>query len=173
MANYKEKLKQITTMIFDYDGVMTDGTVMFLEGGEHGRTGYVKDGYAIQLAVKKGYRVAVMSGAKSSSMAWRCQAIGIEETFLGIRDKLQKFRTYLHENNLKPSEVLFMGDDIPDLQVMKESGLAVCPADAVEEIKAISQYISQFPGGRGCVRDIIEQVMKVQGKWMDGEAYSW
>jgi 3-deoxy-D-manno-octulosonate 8-phosphate phosphatase (KDO 8-P phosphatase) len=173
MSNYKELLRNITTFIFDYDGVLSDGTILVLESGEHARVGYVKDGYAIQLALKKGYRVAVMSGAVSESMAWRCRAIGIKEVYFGLKDKFEMFGKYLKENNLNASEVLFMGDDIPDYHVMTGAGVAVCPADAAEEIKAISVYISQFAGGKGCVRDIIEQVLKVQGKWMDNDAFSW
>jgi 3-deoxy-D-manno-octulosonate 8-phosphate phosphatase (KDO 8-P phosphatase) len=173
MGNYKKLLRNIDTLIFDYDGVLSDGTVIVLEGGDHVRTGYVKDGYAIQLALKKGYRVAVMSGGISESMSARCKSLGIKDAFFGIRDKLSVFREYIQDNDSDASRVLFMGDDIPDYLVMKESGVAVCPLDAAEEIKAVSDYISQYPGGRGCVRDIIEQVLKVQGKWMDEDAFSW
>ena len=173
MKNYKEHLRKIKALIFDYDGVLSDGTVTILSNGEHLRTGYVKDGYAIQLALKKGYRIAVISGGLSESMKIRCSALGITDAFLGVQDKNSAFDDYLKQNSLLPSEVLFMGDDIPDFHVMKKSGIAACPADAAEEIKAISAYISPFGGGKGCVRDIIEQVLKVQDKWMDADAFTW
>jgi len=173
MTNYKSQLKKITTLIFDYDGVLTDGTVIVMEHGEPLRTSYIRDGYALQLAVKKGYRVAVISGAKSKSMEHRLQALRIKDIFLGIGNKLETFHHFLKENGISPSEVLFMGDDIPDYQIMKEAGLPTCPADAAQEIKSVAVYISHLPGGKGCVRDVIEQVMKIQGKWMDNEAFTW
>jgi 3-deoxy-D-manno-octulosonate 8-phosphate phosphatase (KDO 8-P phosphatase) len=173
MSNYKEHLRHITTFIFDYDGVLSDGTILVFDSGDHVRVGSVKDGYAIQLALKKGYRVAVMSGAVSDSISRRCSALGISEVFFGVKDKKETYRQYLVDNKLTPREVLFMGDDIPDYHVMKEAGVAVCPADAAEEIKSVAAYISQFGGGRGCVRDIVEQVLKVQGKWMDDDAFTW
>jgi 3-deoxy-D-manno-octulosonate 8-phosphate phosphatase (KDO 8-P phosphatase) len=173
MGNYKELLRNITTFIFDYDGVLSDGTVIVIGNGDHIRTGYVKDGYAIQLALKKGYHIAVISGGVSESMLKRCSALGIKDAFFGVTHKLEKYHEYLKRNDLSPSQVLFMGDDIPDYHVMKEAGVAVCPSDAAEEIKAISHHISHFSGGKGCVRDIIEQVLKIQGKWMDHEAFSW
>jgi 3-deoxy-D-manno-octulosonate 8-phosphate phosphatase (KDO 8-P phosphatase) len=173
MANYKEQLRHITTFVFDYDGVLSDGTVLMLESGNQVRSGYVKDGYAIHLALKKGYRVAVISGGFSESMSGRCKMLGIEDAYFNVTDKLTVFHEYLSQNKLTASEVLFMGDDIPDYLVMKEAGVAVCPSDAAEEIKGVSVFISQFPGGKGCVRNIIEQVLKVQGKWMDNEAFYW
>jgi 3-deoxy-D-manno-octulosonate 8-phosphate phosphatase (KDO 8-P phosphatase) len=173
MGNYKEKLKNITTLIFDYDGVLSDGTVMILGNGEHIRSGHVKDGYAIHHAMKKNMRIAIISGGYSESMEVRCRSLGIQDTFLGVSDKTKTFNQYLHDHNLSAGEVLYMGDDIPDYPVMKMCGLAVCPSDAAEEIKAISAYISPFNGGKGCVRDIIEQVLKVQDKWMDQDAHIW
>lgn len=173
MGNYKEKLKHITTMIFDYDGVLSDGTIMILGNGEHVRSGHVRDGYAIHHAMRKNLRIAIISGGYSESMEVRCRSLGIKDTFLGVSDKIGAFNQYLSDNNLKPSEVLYMGDDIPDYPVMKMCGLAVCPGDAAEEIKSISEYISPLGGGKGCVRDIIEQVMKVQDKWMNEDAHIW
>ncbi|MFH1120685.1 MAG: HAD-IIIA family hydrolase [Bacteroidota bacterium] len=173
MSNYKENLTRITTFIFDYDGVLTNGVVLITNTGDQLRTGHVKDGYALQLAIKSGYRVAVISGGYSESMRHRCNALNLTDVFLGVENKVQVFNEYLHKNNLTAGEVLYMGDDIPDYQVMKMVGMPVCPADAAEEIKSISEYISHFPGGAGCVRDIIEQVMKVQGKWMNGNAFHW
>lgn len=173
MKNYKEKLKHITTMIFDYDGVMTDGKVIMLDTGEALRTGNVRDGYAIQYAAKKGYRVAIISGGISDAIPKRFDILSVQDIFMGVKDKLILYKDYLKKNNIEPYEVLYMGDDIPDYPVMKNCGLAVCPANAAEEIKKISAYISSFNGGDGCVRDIIEQVMKVQGKWFNEDAFVW
>ena len=163
----------VTTFIFDFDGVMTDGTVFCDFEGHPLRATNVKDGYALQLASKLGYHVAVISGAICPSTIVRMHSLGVTDVFTGIPDKVLKLDEYMKENDLKPEEILFMGDDIPDLQVMQRMGLPACPADAVPEVKAISKYISKCPGGKGAVRDVIEQVLKVQGKWMTAEAYSW
>jgi 3-deoxy-D-manno-octulosonate 8-phosphate phosphatase (KDO 8-P phosphatase) len=173
MPNYKVLLKNITTFIFDYDGVLTDGSVIMMPDGEALRISNIKDGYALQLAVKYGYNVAIISGASSGSMIKRLEALKIRDYYLGISNKIETLKTYLAEKNLDPSQVVYMGDDIPDYEVMKAVGLAACPADAAEEIRKISAYISSFPGGKGCARDIIEQVMKVQGKWMNHDAFYW
>ncbi len=173
MGNYKELLQHINTFIFDYDGVLTDGSVITTNEGDAYRVSNVKDGYALQLAVKKGYRVAVISGARSDSMMHRLKALQITDIFLGIEKKQEAFRSYLKTHNLMPEQVLYMGDDIPDYEVMKEAGVPTCPADAAEEIRSVAKYISHFNGGKGCVRDVIEQVLKVQGKWMNDDAYHW
>jgi len=173
MINYKELLSNVSTFIFDYDGVLTDGSIITLDDGEAYRTTNVKDGYALQLARKKGYRVAVISGAKADCMLHRLKALNITDVFLGTENKLETFRTYIEKNSLQPANVLFMGDDIPDYEIMLAAGVATCPADAAEEIKNISKYISHFNGGKGCVRDVIEQVLKVQGKWLNDDAYHW
>ena len=164
MANYKELLKHINTFIFDYDGVLTDGSVITTNEGDAYRISNVKDGYALQLARKKGYKVAVISGARSESMMHRMKALQLTDVFLGIEKKQDTFRDYLKTNNLNTEQVLYMGDDIPDYEVMLEAGVSACPADAAEEIKSVAKYISHFNGGKGCVRDVIEQVLKVQGK---------
>ncbi len=173
MANYKEHLVHINTFIFDYDGVLTDGSVITTNEGDAYRISNVKDGYALQFASKKGYRVAIISGARSESMMHRLKALQINDIFLGVEKKISVYREYLKANNLKPEQVLYMGDDIPDYEVMLEVGISACPADAAEEIKSVSKYISHFNGGKGCVRDVIEQVMKVQGKWMNDDACHW
>lgn len=173
MTNYKELLKNISTFIFDYDGVLTEGIVMLSEQGEPLRTANVRDGYALQLAIKKGYRIAIISGGNSPSMYNRLNSLGITDVFLGVEHKIEVFDKYLNDNDLDPGSVIYMGDDIPDYHVMKQAAVAVCPADAAEEIKSISKYISHFEGGRGCVRDIIEQVLKLQNKWMDDDAFKW
>jgi len=173
MTNFREDLPNITTLIFDYDGVLTNGVVLITNSGDQLRTGHVKDGYALQLAIKSGYRIAVISGGYSESMRHRCNALKLQDVFLGVENKLEVFETYLKDHNLTPEEVLYMGDDIPDYEVMRRAGMPVCPADAAEEIRQISRYISHSRGGEGCVRDVIEQVMKVQGKWMNGNAFHW
>lgn len=173
MSNYKALLTQVTTFIFDYDGVMTDGVIVINNDGEPLRTANVKDGYALQLIRKLGYNIAVISGGYSPSMHKRFDALGITDVFLGVSNKLEVFQKYLNSKNILPEEVVYMGDDIPDFLPMKACGVPVCPADAAKEIKQISVYISHFNGGHGCVRDIIEQVLKVQGKWMNDEAHHW
>ncbi|WP_231489997.1 HAD family hydrolase [Pedobacter sp. Leaf170] len=164
---FLQKLKEITTFIFDVDGVLTDGSVQVTDNGQSLRTFNIKDGYAMQLAVKKGYNVCIISGGDGIAMAKRFFNLGIKDVFLAAGDKVEIFNNYLKENHINALEVLYMGDDIPDLKVMKLVGLPTCPADAVEEIKAISTFISPYNGGKTAVRDIIEKVMKVQGKWYD------
>jgi 3-deoxy-D-manno-octulosonate 8-phosphate phosphatase (KDO 8-P phosphatase) len=173
MANYKELLRHVTTFVFDYDGVLTDGTVILMNNGDALRTANVKDGYALQLAVKKGYRVAIISGGYSESMLRRFEALNIKDVFLGVDKKIDVFREYLSKHNVEPENVLFMGDDIPDYEIMQLTGVPTCPADASEEIKKIAKYISHQRGGHGCARDVIEQVMKIQGKWMSDGAFHW
>ena len=163
----------ITTFIFDLDGVMTDGTV-FCDFESHPlRATNVKNGYALQLASKLGYHVALISGAVCPSTIVRMNSLGVTDVFTGIPDKVLKLNEYMQENGLKPVEIIFMVDDIPDLRVMQCVGLPACPADAVPEVKAISKFVSERPGGKGAVRDVIERVLKVQGKWMTAEAYAW
>ncbi len=173
MANYKELLQHVTTFIFDYDGVLTDGGVITTNEGEPLRITNVKDGFAIQLAGKMGFRIAVISGAQSSSMMHRLKALKVHDIFLGIERKKEVYLEYMKSNHLTHENVLFMGDDIPDYEVMKLAGVPTCPADAAEEIKSVAKYISHFHGGKGCVRDVIEQVLKVQGKWMNDGACHW
>ncbi|MDR0437810.1 MAG: HAD hydrolase family protein [Bacteroidales bacterium] len=171
--NYKEHLKHITTFIFDYDGVISDGKVWVIDERDQIRNSTVKDGYALHHAVKKGYRIAIISGGKGDSMRIRLNNLGITDVFQAVRNKLEIFREYCAEHNIDPKNVLYMGDDIPDYMLMKHVGIATCPADAVPEIKDIAHYISHQKGGEGCVRDVIEQVLKVRGDWMDDEAFTW
>ncbi len=173
MSNYKALLTEVTTFIFDYDGVMTDGRVILQHSDPPLRTANVKDGYVLQLAVKLGYNVVIISGGYSPSMENRFETLNIKDAFIGVRNKKEVFDKYIKERNINPKQVIYMGDDLPDLPVMKEVGVPVCPADAAEEIKNAALYISDKKGGEGCVRDIIEQVLKVQGKWMTPEAFSW
>lgn len=164
---FLEQLKQITTLIFDVDGVLTNGDIIASDSGEYLRTFNIKDGYALQLAVKKGYHVCIISGGKGEAMLKRFEGLGINNIFLGVSDKVEVYNRLCADYNIAAPEILYMGDDIPDLKIMKLVGLATCPADAVPEIKAISHYISPYTGGRTAVRDIIEKVLKVQGKWFD------
>ncbi|MFC4212525.1 KdsC family phosphatase [Pedobacter lithocola] len=164
---FLQKLKNITTFIFDVDGVLTDGSVQVMDNGQSLRIFNIKDGYALQLAVKRGYHVCIISGGDGIAMAKRFHNLGIKDVFLAAGDKVEIFNRYIADNKIKASDVLYMGDDIPDLKVMKLVGLPTCPADAVEEIKDISEFISPFDGGKAAARDIIEKVMKVQGKWFD------
>lgn len=173
MESFLHKLKDITTFIFDVDGVLTDGSVYVMENGEQARQFNIKDGYAIQLAVKCGYNICAISGSRSKISIHRLNSLGVNDVYVGANTKSENFRMYLEAKHVGPASVLFMGDDIPDLEVMKSAGLAVCPADAAEEVKAISAYISPFKGGSGAVRDVIEKVLKVHGKWMSEQAYSW
>lgn len=173
MSNYKEKLLKVNTFIFDYDGVMTDGTVFLTNDGDALRTANVKDGYALQLAIKKNYRIAIISGAYSESVRRRFESLNIKDVFLGVEKKIDVYLQYLETNKLESENVLFMGDDIPDYEIMLKAGVPTCPSDASEEIKRTATYISHQGGGHGCVRDIIEQVLKVQGKWMNDDAYHW
>jgi 3-deoxy-D-manno-octulosonate 8-phosphate phosphatase (KDO 8-P phosphatase) len=174
MSNYKERLRHITTFIFDYDGVLTNGNVILMNDGEALRTANVKDGYAMQYAVKKGYRIAVISGGRSQAIIKRFDALDVRDVFIGVCNKDEVFEAYKKKNNLKNEEILFMGDDIPDYHLMCKAGVAMCPADASEEIKSVSSFISGIKGGDGCVRDVIEQVLRLQGKWFDKEhAFCW
>ena len=163
--NILDRFKKITTFIFDMDGVLTDGTVLVLENGLQARRMSIKDGYSLQLAVKKKYRLLVVSGANSSPVTDRLNKLGITEVHMAVTDKKTFVEQYMAVNNLEAEEILYMGDDIPDYAVMSVVGLPVCPSDAIAEIRAISKYISPATGGNGCVRDVIEQVLKLNDDW--------
>lgn len=163
--SYKEYLNAITTFIFDVDGVMTNGELFIDNEGNLLRTMNVKDGYAIKVALKAGYHVAIITGGQNVPVKNRLEKLGIKDVFLGVHNKIECYENYLKENSIKPEQVLYMGDDLPDIPVMKLVGLPSCPQDAVAEVKAASLYISHKEGGKACVRDVIEQVMKVHGKW--------
>jgi 3-deoxy-D-manno-octulosonate 8-phosphate phosphatase (KDO 8-P phosphatase) len=173
MTNFKEELTNIKAFIFDLDGVLSLQTITLNSFGVPNRTVNLRDGYALQLAVKKGYRVAVITGSNCKEYSKRLKLLGVYDIFLNSRKKTDHFNTFLKKYGLSNSEVLYMGDDIPDFDVMKLAGIPVCPADADSEIKEISVYISDKKGGDGCVRDIIEQVLRLHNKWMDSEAFSW
>ena len=171
--NYKSKLHRIKAFVFDFDGVMTDGSVWTLANDETVRYGNVKDGYAIQYAVKKDYVVACLSGATSQSIANRMKALGVEQCYMGCANKMETYVQFLKKNGLEEEDVLVMGDDIPDYEVLQHCGVATCPADAAHEIKEIVDYISFFEGGRGCVRDVIEQTLRLQQMWFHPDAVNW
>ena len=163
--SYKEILPQINTFIFDVDGVFTDGSVHILDNGKLARTMNAKDGYAVICAVEAGYKVCVISGGDDENVRTRFERLGVTDIYLGTLHKTIQFNELLSKYNLKSENVLYMGDDLPDFPVMELVGLPCCPKDAVPEIHNISKYISHKNGGKGCVRDVIEQVMKVQDKW--------
>ncbi|MBX9783870.1 MAG: HAD hydrolase family protein [Chitinophagaceae bacterium] len=165
--NLPEQFQQIKTLVFDMDGVLTDGSLLIMPGHKFIRTMDIKDGYALQHAVKKGYHVVVISGSMSKACAERLEYLGIRNVFMKVKDKEEALAQFILSNNLKWSEVLFMGDDIPDLEVMKMTGLPCCPADAVSEIKAVSKFISTKKGGKGCVREVIEKVLKLNDDWVN------
>lgn len=157
--------RPLEVFVFDVDGVMTDGSLQLLDSGELSRSMNIRDGYALQLAVKKGYRVAVITGGKSALVEKRLQGLGVTDVFSGVTDKRKTLSAYLEKQGLERKKVLYMGDDMPDLLVMREVGMAVCPADAVEEIRSVCHYISPYGGGKGCVRDVLEKAMKLHGRW--------
>lgn len=173
MSNFKEKLFNIKAFIFDIDGVLSLQTISLNSFGVPNRTINLRDGYALQLAVRKGYRIAVISGSNSKEYGKRLKLLGVKDIYLNSRTKTDHFKSFLEKYGLNSSEVLYMGDDIPDHSVMKLSGVAVCPSDADSEIKQISDYVSDRRGGEGCARDIIEQVLRLHNKWMDEDAFTW
>jgi len=164
--SYKELMNHITTFILDVDGVLTDSSVHITSTGEMLRVMNIRDGYAMKAAIDSGYHVCIISGGSNEGVRIRLQNLGITEIYLGAPDKVKLFEEYIKAYNIKPEQVLYMGDDIPDYHVMQRVGLPTCPQDSAPEIKAISKYVSHKNGGRGAVRDVIEQVMKVQHKWL-------
>lgn len=163
--SYKEYLEHITTFILDIDGVLTNGNVIVMTNGDLVRTMNIKDGYALKTALNQGYHIGIISGGSNEGVRIRLNGLGVKDVFLGVQDKISCLNDYLRTHNIKSENVLYMGDDIPDFEVMQKVGLPCCPQDAVPEIKAISKYVSHKKGGKGAVRDVIQQVMKVQGKW--------
>ena len=170
--NFKELLNNVKAFVFDVDGVFSHN-VLVHPSGELLRTMNIKDGFAVQYAIKKGYPMAIITGGNSDAVRKRFESLGITDIYLKSQNKIEDFNDFLVRNQLKPSEILYMGDDLPDYEIMKKVGVPTCPADAVEEIKAISIYISHKTGGEGCVRDVVEQVLRVQGNWMHPEALTW
>ncbi len=160
-----DQFKKINTFVFDMDGVLTDGHILVLNDGQHARKMNIKDGFALQLAVKKGYQILVVSGSTSDAVVSRLNKLGITNVFMGVLDKKKLVNDFLKKHDLLWENVLVMGDDIPDLEILKEAGFSTCPADAVSDVRAISKYISTRNGGEACVRDVIEKVLRSRDHW--------
>ena len=160
-----ERFKPITAFVFDVDGVLTDGSLLVLPGGVMARRMNIKDGYALQLAVKKGYKVAVISGGNSDDVNERLYKLGVEHVWMKVENKVEVLKAFMHNHNINSTQLLYMGDDIPDIKAMDLAGLPCCPADAAQEIRKKSLYVSRLKGGEGCVRDVIEKVMRLRGDW--------
>ncbi len=172
MINYD--LTSIRAMIFDVDGVLSKPVMNLSDTGDPIRTVNVKDGYALQLAVKMGLHLCIITGARVDEVRKRYEGLGIKDVYIASSIKINDFNHFVEKYNLKPEEILYMGDDIPDWQVMSLCGLPCCPADACPEIQALCKYVSPYKGGEGCVRDVLEHVLKMQGKWMkDNHAFGW
>ena len=172
MINYD--LQKIRAIVFDLDGVLSCSTIALDLEGTPLRTVNIKDGYAIQLAMKMGLRIAIISGCKIEAVRTRYEGLGMEDIYLGAAVKIKTYEEFKAKYGLKDDEVMFMGDDIPDLEVMRRVGCPVCPKDACHEVREVSVYVSDYDGGKGCGRDVIEQTLKAQGKWLkDEKAFGW
>ncbi|GHV56091.1 hydrolase [Bacteroidia bacterium] len=173
MSNINFDLTKIKGIIFDVDGVLSPDTIPLHPTGEPMRVINTKDGYAMQLAVKQGIILGIITGGDTPSVRQRFESLGFQYVYLKARYKMNEFRDFLQKTGLSPEEICYVGDDIPDYEVMREVGLPACPADAAPEIKAISKYISHKNGGHGVGRDLIEQILKAQGRWMQADAFGW
>lgn len=174
MSSINFDLKKIRAVAFDVDGVLSPSTIPMSASGEPLRMVNIKDGYALQLAVKMGYRIAIISGARSEAVKVRFNGLGIKDVFIGVSVKLPCLLDWMKKHRLSPDEVAFVGDDIPDMEAMHHVALPVAPADAAPEVKEVAKYISPVAGGYGCGRDVLEQIMKAQGKWLaDRRAFGW
>jgi len=173
MPEIKKQLQAVKAFAFDVDGVFTNGAVMLHPGGEFIRMMNIKDGFAVQHAVKMGYPLAIITGGYSKMVRKRFISLGVKDIYMKSASKISPFEAFILKYNLTAADVLYMGDDLPDYEIMKRVGFPACPADAAEEIKQISFYTSHKNGGEGCVRDIIEQVMRLHGKWMNDFSFIW
>ena len=172
MINYD--LTKIKAIIFDVDGVLSSSTITLHPNGEPMRTVNIKDGYAIQLAMKQGLHIVILTGGKTESVRMRYENLGVKDIFMACAVKLKDYEEFLTNYCYTDDEVMYMGDDIPDYEIMKRVGCPVCPKDACSDIKSLSVYISHYDGGQGCGRDVIEQVLRAQGKWLESEkAFGW
>ncbi|MBR1688112.1 MAG: HAD-IIIA family hydrolase [Prevotella sp.] len=167
-------LQSIKAIIFDVDGVLSAQTISLHPSGEPMRTVNIRDGYAIQLAVKLGLRIAILTGAKTESVRLRYERLGVEDIYMGCAVKLPVYESFLQKYQLTDREVMYMGDDIPDLEIMRRVGCPVCPSDACPDIRAVSRYVSSYSGGMGCGRDVIEQTLRARRQWLaDERAFGW
>lgn len=173
MSTINYDLTRIKAIAFDVDGVLSADVIPLHPGGEPMRTVNIKDGYAIQLAVKQGLHVAIITGGRTEAVYKRFAGLGVKDIYMGASVKINNYNAFRDKHELLDEEILYMGDDIPDMEVMHACGLPCCPKDAAPEIKAISHYISHRNGGYGCGRDVVEQVLKAQGKWMLDDAFGW
>lgn len=173
MSNINYDLRKIKAFVFDVDGVLSANVIPLHPNGDPMRTVNIKDGYALQLAVKKGYIIGIITGGYTDAVRIRFERLGIEHIYMRSAEKTVDFHDFLQKTGVLPEEVLYAGDDLPDYEVMQQVGLAVAPADAAPEIKRIAGYITLCKGGEGVARDVIEQTMKAQGKWMNAEAFGW
>jgi 3-deoxy-D-manno-octulosonate 8-phosphate phosphatase (KDO 8-P phosphatase) len=171
MGNFKEDLNMVQAFVFDVDGVFSDGILLLDPAGELTRSMNIKDGFAVQHAVRKGYLIAIITGSNSESIRKRFKTLGVNDIYLKSSRKLDDFIDFCSRNNLAPENVMYMGDDLPDYPVMEVAGFPVCPKDAVPEIKQVARYISNRNGGKGCVRDVIEQVLRSHGKWAGADTF--
>ncbi len=166
MENFKEKLTRVRDFVFDIDGVFTDGGLVPLADGDFLRTYYARDGYAVTYAISEGYRIYIITGGRGETLRRRFEMLKVTGLHLNVADKCAVLRELADAEGLDLASTVYVGDDIPDLGVMRMVGLPVCPADACHEIIEASAYVSQYAGGKGCVRDIIEQVLRAQGRWL-------
>jgi 3-deoxy-D-manno-octulosonate 8-phosphate phosphatase (KDO 8-P phosphatase) len=173
MDNFRQGLTKIKAFVFDIDGVLSCQTIPLNTTGIPARTVNLRDGYALRLAVRKGYRVAIISGSNSRDYLKRLKMLGVRDIYLNSSIKIHHYNHFREKYKLDNSEILFMGDDIPDYQLMKLAGVPACPSDADSEIKQVASYISDRAGGGGCVRDVIEQVLRLHNNWMDSDAFDW
>jgi len=171
-VHFKELLGKVKAFVFDVDGVFSHNVIVH-PSGELMRSMNIKDGFAVQYAIKKGYPVAIITGGNSESVRKRFETLGVKNIYLKSQNKMEDFTDFLKQYTITPEEIMYMGDDLPDYPIMSIVGIPVCPADAVEEIKSISKYISHKTGGEGCVRDVIEQVLRVQSNWFHPDAMIW
>lgn len=171
MAFFKEELNRVKAFIFDIDGVLSNHAMEIDEEGNLKRTSCAKDGYALMYARSKGYPIGIISGGKGPGIKERLSKLNVEDIYLHQANKLVALEDFLSKHNLEKEDVMYMGDDIPDYELMKIIGVPVCPSDACPEIKSISAYISDVKGGNGCVRDVVEQVLKAHNKWMDTSSH--
>lgn len=173
MSNYKLRLKNIKGFAFDVDGVFTDGQVYLFPGHQFVRAVNIKDGYAIQHCIKMGFPIAIISGGQSDEVRTRFEYLGVKDIYMHSASKMKDYEDFKRKYGFKDEEILYMGDDLPDFEIMRKVGISACPSDAAHEIKEIANYVSDKGGGQGCARDVIEQVLRIHDKWLVEESFIW